>query len=93
MLLYTIINDLIIPFHQVNAKLSLIEKERDEVQERLDQEVKCGRELESQVGALNHEIDALRMEHSKAKSTLGETKTKMEVLQEYFKGKEVELQR
>ncbi|XP_030855566.1 melanoma inhibitory activity protein 2 [Strongylocentrotus purpuratus] len=78
---------------RVNAKLSLIEKERDEVQERLDQEVKCGRELESQVGALNHEIDALRMEHSKAKSTLGETKTKMEVLQEYFKGKEVELQR
>ncbi|XP_063958542.1 uncharacterized protein LOC129264571 isoform X2 [Lytechinus pictus] len=78
---------------RVNAKLSLIQKERDEIQQKLDDEVKCGRDLESKVGMLHHEIDALRMEHSKAQSNLGETKTKMEVLQEYFKGKEVELQR
>ena len=78
---------------QINAKLSLVSKEREEVQDRLDQEVRAGRELEAKVGSLNQEVDGLRLKHSRAKSSLDEAQTKMEVLQEYFKNKEVELQR
>ncbi|XP_071485639.1 uncharacterized protein [Diadema antillarum] len=78
---------------RVNAKLSLVLKERDELQDKLDMEVKSVRELETKTGSLRQEIEGLRMEHSKAKSDHLEAQTKMEVLQEYFKTKEVDLQR
>ncbi|XP_072169402.1 uncharacterized protein [Diadema setosum] len=78
---------------RVNAKLSLVLKERDELQDKLDLEVKSVRELETKTGSLRQEIEGLRMEHSKAKSDHLEAQTKMEVLQEYFKTKEVDLQR
>ena len=44
-------------------------------------------------GADQHTIEALRQENKKLKFESDESKTKLSVLQDYFKNKEIEMQR
>ncbi|XP_033636017.1 transport and Golgi organization protein 1 homolog isoform X3 [Asterias rubens] len=78
---------------RVSAKLSLVEGEKTELEAKYEAEVKGRRELEAKVGAQQQEVDTAKANYKKAKSSLDEALTKLDVMTEYFKNKEVDLQR
>ncbi|XP_022093122.1 basic proline-rich protein-like isoform X2 [Acanthaster planci] len=78
---------------RVSAKLSLVEGEKNELDAKYETEVKGRRELEAKIGSLQQEVDLAQSNYKQAKNSLAEAQTKLEVMTEYFKNKEVELQR
>ncbi|XP_038044250.1 titin-like isoform X2 [Patiria miniata] len=78
---------------RVSAKLSLVESEKNEVEAKYEEEVKGRRELEAKIGSLQQDVDTAQSNYKQAKSSLSEAQTKLDVMTEYFKNKEVDLQR
>ncbi|XP_072032416.1 uncharacterized protein [Amphiura filiformis] len=78
---------------RVNAKNALMEKELEKLQKDLDAAMTQIREHELKQSADQHTMEALRQENKKMKYEKEESTTKLSVLQEYFKNKEIDMQR
>ncbi|XP_077863067.1 uncharacterized protein LOC100373461 [Saccoglossus kowalevskii] len=78
---------------KVNAKLSIIEEERNSLESRLQSEITSRIQLEDQIAILNRQVESLGKEHGEAEKQYSEAQTKLTILSEYFKEKELKMQR
>ncbi|XP_056021137.1 transport and Golgi organization protein 1 homolog isoform X2 [Ostrea edulis] len=78
---------------QVSAKLRATEEEKRSVENRLDIEMQGRRDMEERILDLERRAENLQSDKMKAERQNSEAQTKLEVLSNYFKQKELELQR
>lgn len=79
--------------NRANAKITLLEDERKTMEEKMEEEARKIHNLEGDNRTLRKEMETIQQECKKAKEDHEEARTKLDVLTEYFKGKEVEMQR
>ncbi|XP_071835221.1 uncharacterized protein [Apostichopus japonicus] len=79
--------------NKANVKINLLEDERKALEEKLEEEARKIHNLHDDNKSLSKEVESLQRERKKATEDHEEARTKLEVLTEYFKGKEVEMQR
>ncbi|CAG2194557.1 unnamed protein product [Mytilus edulis] len=77
----------------VNARLKTVEDERNIVQNRIDIEVQSRIDMEEQIAELERKMEGLKTDKMKAERQSNEATTKLNVLTNYFKEKEAQLQR
>ena len=78
---------------QVQTELKSVQDEKDTLQQRLQIEIEGRKELEDQVQHLKEEAQRLKQGHQQAEKHSQEAATKLNVLAQYFKEKEIEMQR
>ncbi|PSN55060.1 hypothetical protein C0J52_04113 [Blattella germanica] len=78
---------------QTKAELKIMEIERDSLSERLQGEEDARKLLEDHLRIINEEIKRLRESYSESEKEKVEAQKRLEVLTEYFKEKETQLQR
>lgn len=76
-----------------NAKLLALGKEKESLKEKLEGEIDARNLLEDHVKVINDEIARLRTEYNQAEKDKLEAQTRLEVLSNYFKDKETQLQK
>lgn len=84
---------LIIEATHVNAKCIALKKESESLSDRLDAEIDCKNRLQEQIKELNDETTRLRAEFNQHEKDKLEAETRLEVLSNYFKEKESQLQK
>lgn len=75
-----------------NAKILALTREKKALNEKLEGESDARKMLEDHVNVINEEIAKLRNEYSQAEKEKLEAQTRLEVLANYFKEKETQLQ-
>lgn len=76
-----------------NAKLLALSRENESLKEKLEGENDARHLLEDHVKVINDEIARLRAEYNQAEKDKLEAQTRLEVLSNYFKEKETQLQK
>lgn len=83
----------VIDVTETNAKLLAANREKKSLFEKLETEADARKLLEEHVKAINEEIAKLRNDYSQAEKEKLEAQTRLEVLSNYFKDKETQLQK
>ncbi|XP_022331381.2 uncharacterized protein LOC111129348 isoform X3 [Crassostrea virginica] len=78
---------------QVSAKLKAVEEEKNSLDNRLEIEMQSRRDMEERILDLERKAESLQSDKMKAERQNSEAQTKLDVLSNYFKQKEIELQR
>lgn len=78
---------------ELKAQLTVLKKEKGNLQDRLQGEVVARQLLDDHVKIINDEISNLKKEYSQAEKDKLEAETRLEVLSSYFKDKETQLQK
>lgn len=78
---------------EANAKTLALNRERKSLLEKLESEADAKKLLEDHVKSINEEIAKLRNDYSQAEKEKLEAQTRLEVLSNYFKDKEMQLQK
>lgn len=83
----------IIEVTDANAKLIELKRENESLSDRLESEVESKNRLQEQIKELNEDITRLRTEFNQHEKDKLEAETRLEVLSNYFKEKESQLQK
>lgn len=78
---------------RVKTSLLAAVKERDQIAEKLEGEVRSKATLEEQIKSTNEEVQRLRTEYNQMEKEKLESNTKLGILSSYFKEKETQLQK
>lgn len=78
---------------RVKTSLLAAVKERDQIAEKLEGEVRSKATLEEQIKSTNEEVQRLRTEYNQMEKEKLEANTKLGILSSYFKEKETQLQK
>ncbi|KAL5009381.1 hypothetical protein ScPMuIL_014962 [Solemya velum] len=78
---------------RVNATLQAVEEERNMLHKKLEFQTQDRQEMEEQIAQLERRIETLQTDKMKADRQCQESQTKLNVLSNYFKEKEIELQK
>ncbi|CAH1790991.1 unnamed protein product, partial [Owenia fusiformis] len=78
---------------RIQARLNVVQEDRDHLSSQLRIERESRSELEDKVEKLKTELETLKEGHQSAEKSAEEAQTKLQVLNSYFKEKEIALQR
>ncbi|XP_062548922.1 transport and Golgi organization protein 1-like [Armigeres subalbatus] len=78
---------------ELKAQLTVLNKEKANLQDRLQGEIVARQLLEDHVKIINEDISSLKKEFGQAEKDKLEAETRLEVLSSYFKDKETQLQK
>ncbi|XP_062705121.1 transport and Golgi organization protein 1 isoform X2 [Aedes albopictus] len=78
---------------ELKAQLAVLNKEKANLQDRLQGETVARQLLEDHVKIINEDISSLKKEYGQAEKDKLEAETRLEVLSSYFKDKETQLQK
>ena len=77
----------------VNARFKTVEDERNLIQNKIDIEIQSRMDMEEQIAELERKVEGMKTDKMKAERQSTESTTKLNVLTNYFKEKEAQLQR
>ncbi|XP_050404541.2 transport and Golgi organization protein 1 homolog isoform X2 [Patella vulgata] len=78
---------------KVNASLRTVQEDRDTLENKLQIETEARQEVEEQLDKLRREMESFQADKMKAERQFQESQTKLNVLSNYFKEKEMQLQK
>ncbi|KAK6183005.1 hypothetical protein SNE40_010562 [Patella caerulea] len=78
---------------KVNASLRTVQEDRDTLENKLQIETEARQEVEDQLDKLRREMESFQADKMKAERQYQESQTKLNVLSNYFKEKEMQLQK
>lgn len=83
----------IIEATDANAKYIALKRETESLSDQLESEIECKNRMQEQIKELNDNITRLRAEYNQNEKDKLEAETRLEVLSNYFKEKESQLQK